>query len=456
MTQAAQVETSNVSKGGTARTNAPNATADSCLFAQLLAIAQNLTVPDGQEPPAALPADGPPTQQQEAPSAEEMAQIVASLGLPAPSLPMPVANAPGVETPLLSARIALLQPIATDAPLPAYSPVGAEPAQAEAFALHNRTSRTPLAGESADLPTLDQQVSATREPVQPAIETATAVPPPSGKAMPSSLPDLMQMAPSAPGLGSPTPPASEAQKSPQNTGQKAHPSSEVSTTAAGTPQPIVAAVQTGSAAHAQGDGTREHQNPARALLGSARTPTKRATAFGIGKEPAPVQPTSEHLHPLQGLQTAPAVQRPQEAAPQLHEVSPAEVVRQVTQQVETMVSGHRTSSVTLQLEPEHLGKLRVTISISEGAIHTHIVADNHAVRQVLESHSALLQQALQERGLQLGALQVSVQGDGRQFLWHQPHTPPPSAMGWLEAEAVRNTTEASLGHTTPGGINLLV
>jgi hypothetical protein len=132
------------------------------------------------------------------------------------------------------------------------------------------------------------------------------------------------------------------------------------------------------------------------------------------------------------------------------------VVRQVTQQVETMVSGHRTSSVTLQLEPEHLGKLRVTISISEGAIHTHIVADNHAVRQVLESHSALLQQALQERGLQLGALQVSVQGDGRQFLWHQPHTPPPSAMGWLEAEAVRNTTEASLGHTTPGGINLLV
>jgi len=84
------------------------------------------------------------------------------------------------------------------------------------------------------------------------------------------------------------------------------------------------------------------------------------------------------------------------------------------------------------------------------------VADNHAVRQMLESNSSLLQQALQERGLQLGALQVSVQGDGRQFLLHQPYTPLPSARGWLEAEsAMPAISEASLGRATPGSVNLL-
>ncbi|GIV20545.1 MAG: hypothetical protein KatS3mg023_2296 [Armatimonadota bacterium] len=456
MTQAAQVETCSVStpiaRGEVVQSNVPNATADSCLFAQLLAIAQNLTVPAGQEPPAALPADGPPPPQQEAPSAEEMAQIVASLGLPAPSLPMPVANAPGVETPLLSARIALLQPIATDAPLPAYSPVGAEPAQAEAFALHDRTSRTPLAGESADLPTLDQQVSATREPVQPAIETATAVPPPSGEKMPASLPDLMH----APERESPALPASETQRLPQNATEKVQTPSEVSATATAAPASVASAAQTGSMEQPQGEGKREHQNTAQTAPASVRTRAKRSAIFTNAERSSPTQPTEAPLHPLQGVHTASTVHRPQEAMPQPREVSPAEVVRQVAQQVESMVSNHRASSVTLQLEPEHLGRLRVTISLNDGAIHTHIVADNHAVRQMLESNSALLQQALQERGLQLGALQVSVQGDSRQFLWHQPYTPPPSAMGWLEAEAVWNTAEASLGRTTPGGINLLV
>jgi len=137
------------------------------------------------------------------------------------------------------------------------------------------------------------------------------------------------------------------------------------------------------------------------------------------------------------------------------ETSASEWVRQLTEKMETLSKQQEQGRVTLQLEPEHLGRLRVTVSLREGAIHTHIVADNHTVRQMLENHSSLLQQALQQRGLQLGALQVSVQGDGRQFLLHQPYTPPRRG-GWLEADAaIRAAHESSFVHATSGGINLL-
>ena len=137
------------------------------------------------------------------------------------------------------------------------------------------------------------------------------------------------------------------------------------------------------------------------------------------------------------------------------ETSASEWVRQLTEKMETLSKQQEQGRVTLQLEPEHLGRLRVTVSLREGAIHTHIVADNHTVRQMLENNSSLLQQALQQRGLQLGALQVSVQGDGRQFQLHQPYTPPRRG-GWLEADAaIRAAHESSFVHATSGGINLL-
>ncbi len=160
-------------------------------------------------------------------------------------------------------------------------------------------------------------------------------------------------------------------------------------------------------------------------------------------------------HGLQTGDVVAGVSRAAETATPQPEVSPVEVVRQVARQIETLTSQQSTTSVTLQLEPEHLGRLRVTISLNDGAIHTHIVADNHVVRQMLESNSSLLQQALQERGLQLGALQVSVQGDGRQFLLHQPYASP-SVGGWMQSDAAMNaSSEASFVRTTPGGINLL-
>jgi flagellar hook-length control protein FliK len=160
-------------------------------------------------------------------------------------------------------------------------------------------------------------------------------------------------------------------------------------------------------------------------------------------------------HGLQIGEAAATSSRATETVLAQPEASPVEVVRQVARQIEELTNGRSTSSVTLQLEPEHLGKLRLTISLSEGTIHTRIVAANNAVRQMLESNSSLLQQALQERGLQLGALQVSVQGEARQFLLHQSHHSPMRG-GWLPADVtVLAANEATFGPATRGGIDLL-
>ncbi|MGQ9486489.1 MAG: flagellar hook-length control protein FliK [Armatimonadota bacterium] len=191
------------------------------------------------------------------------------------------------------------------------------------------------------------------------------------------------------------------------------------------------------------------------VQGAGRGQAKK-TRLTLAEHQSTARPITAAPDGVRGAEFASALHRvPVHPTSPVAEASPAEVVRQVVNQIETMVHQPRADSVTLQLEPEHLGKLRVTISVSDGTIHTHIVADNHAVRQMLESNSTLLQQALQERGLQLGALQVSVQGDGRQFHLNQPYTPQRPTGGWAQVGAA-TVPEVSFGYTTAGGINLLV
>jgi len=129
----------------------------------------------------------------------------------------------------------------------------------------------------------------------------------------------------------------------------------------------------------------------------------------------------------------------------------------VARQIESLTSGRGASSVTLQLEPEHLGRLRVTISLNEGTVHARIVAESPLVRQMLENHSSLLHQALQERGLQLGALQVFVQGEGRQFLTYHAYAAPTTGRGWLRTEDTAPAPgEGNLWLPRTAGVNLLV
>jgi len=431
--------------------NSPGAVADDSPFALLLATAQNLVTAEGEQQAVAAPADGLLPEQQKPLSAGEIEQAVALLGLPLPvagmplvqSTPLPEAHTPDAGTPHLSVqRVVFLPQVVTDAPAPT-----ALSAEASAEPGGEGTFPTPLAAGDEPAVLTAQGANPTAEPAQPTQEIPSVA---------SALPlrevapgDIVNPAPAVPS-------ASGAQTLPEGNREIPHPLSEGSAAAPTAQNPAVAQVQADNPSQMQSEERHERQVGTSAVSRGTRSQTRKPTAFEISEKPSSPRLPEVHLHGAQGAETASAVHRTAETAVQPSEVSPAEVVRQVARQIETITSQRSASSVTLQLEPEHLGRLRVTISVSDGAIHTHIVADNHAVRQMLESNSSLLQQALQERGLQLGALQVSVQGDGRQFLLHQPYTPLPSARGWLEAEsAMPAISEASLGRATPGSVNLL-
>ncbi|MGC8783710.1 MAG: flagellar hook-length control protein FliK [Armatimonadota bacterium] len=456
MTQTIQVETGAGSSPVASRLpsqqgSSPSAVAGDTLFALLLAMAQNLPTAEGEQQATAVPADGLLPEQQKPLSAGEIEQAAASLGLPLPvagipfvqSTPLPEAHSPDIGTPLLSVQqVAFLPQVVTDAPPPA-----ALSAEASAEPGGEGIVPTPLSAGDEPAALTAQGAIATSEPAQSAQKIPSVA-----SALPLHDTDSGDITSPAPAV----PSASGAQTLPENNKEMPHPFSEGSAAAPTAQNPAVAQAQADRSSQMQSEDRHERQIGTPTISRGTRSQTKKPTAFEIGEKPSTRRLPEAYLHGVQSMETASVVHRTPETVVQPSEVSPAEVVRQVARQIETMTSQRSTSSVTLQLEPEHLGRLRVTISVNDGAIHTHIVADNHAVRQMLESNSTLLQQALQERGLQLGALQVSVQGDGRQFLLHQPYTPPPSARGWLEAEAaVHAISEVNLGRTTPGGINLL-
>jgi flagellar hook-length control protein FliK len=65
-----------------------------------------------------------------------------------------------------------------------------------------------------------------------------------------------------------------------------------------------------------------------------------------------------------------------------------------------------TTEARVQLKPEHLGNLNITLRVEHNQVTATIQADVAAVRQWIESHEASLRQSLSEQGLQLVRLEV--------------------------------------------------
>ena len=65
-----------------------------------------------------------------------------------------------------------------------------------------------------------------------------------------------------------------------------------------------------------------------------------------------------------------------------------------------------TTEARVQLRPEHLGALNITLKVEQNQVTATIQADVAAVRAWIESHESSLRQALSEQGLQLAKLVV--------------------------------------------------
>jgi flagellar hook-length control protein FliK len=66
---------------------------------------------------------------------------------------------------------------------------------------------------------------------------------------------------------------------------------------------------------------------------------------------------------------------------------------------------------TLRLVPDHLGEVRIHITVDRGTVTADITAHNHLARHLLESHQGRLQQALLDGGADGARVSVSLGGE---------------------------------------------
>lgn len=84
-----------------------------------------------------------------------------------------------------------------------------------------------------------------------------------------------------------------------------------------------------------------------------------------------------------------------------------DVIKQVVDQAHLFV-GRNVASLKLQLKPEFLGNLKLTISVEHGMVHARFTADNAAVANLIETRLPELQHALSDRGITWHQFSVSV------------------------------------------------
>ncbi len=88
---------------------------------------------------------------------------------------------------------------------------------------------------------------------------------------------------------------------------------------------------------------------------------------------------------------------------------PQELGRRLTQ-----LRGKEGTRLTLELTPRHLGKLVIQVEAHRDQVIAWLSTDNEQARSLLVQNAPLLRQQLQEQGLVLGQLQVSVGQEGRE------------------------------------------
>lgn len=84
-----------------------------------------------------------------------------------------------------------------------------------------------------------------------------------------------------------------------------------------------------------------------------------------------------------------------------------DLIEQIAENVRVNVSQAETS-LEMQLNPENLGKIYLQISAKEGAVSAQIAASNEAVKVALEAQVADLRESLNQSGVRVDAIEVTV------------------------------------------------
>lgn len=84
-----------------------------------------------------------------------------------------------------------------------------------------------------------------------------------------------------------------------------------------------------------------------------------------------------------------------------------DILRQVSQMTRVFVN-QAESSIEMQLNPANLGKIYLQVVSREGMITAQIAAQNEAVKEALESQVAVLKENMNQQGLKVEAIEVTI------------------------------------------------
>ncbi|MDE6024476.1 MAG: flagellar hook-length control protein FliK [Lachnospiraceae bacterium] len=88
-------------------------------------------------------------------------------------------------------------------------------------------------------------------------------------------------------------------------------------------------------------------------------------------------------------------------------VSEADIVRQIIDEIEVNITRENTS-LELQLNPEHLGKVQISVSTRNGVMQAQIVTESEAARHAVEASIASLKETFDNKELKVDAIEVMV------------------------------------------------
>lgn len=114
------------------------------------------------------------------------------------------------------------------------------------------------------------------------------------------------------------------------------------------------------------------------------------------------------VHPSEQLKTT---------LPGTQQIKFENILEQLVEKAQVHV-GDEGSEMSLHLKPDHLGKLSMKISVEKGIVIAKFVAESHMVKEILESNFQALKNALNEKGLGVQEMSVSV-GDDPNFRYQQ-------------------------------------
>ncbi len=81
---------------------------------------------------------------------------------------------------------------------------------------------------------------------------------------------------------------------------------------------------------------------------------------------------------------------------------------EIVKEISNLASDKELKNIVLKLIPEDLGKVKISLDISNNIIHAHAEVENEAAKSLMQNNIGNLKQALVQQGMQLNSLNISL------------------------------------------------